>query len=70
MVRRRDEIEPFISGVFDAYVFNMALEGIWGGALLLLLHDFCQGEPSAFGSQCGHLVCQGHIIKFASHYNS
>ena len=31
MVARREEIEPFISGVFDAYVANMALEGIWGG---------------------------------------
>ena len=31
MVQRRAEIEPFIAGVFDAYVHNMALEGIWGG---------------------------------------
>lgn len=31
MLRRREDIEPFISGVFDAYVSSMALEGIWGG---------------------------------------
>lgn len=31
MVRRREEIEPFIPGLFDAYVSNMSLEGIWGG---------------------------------------
>lgn len=31
MVQRRAEIEPFISGVFNAYVHTMALEGIWGG---------------------------------------
>ena len=34
MLRRREEVEPFISGVFDAYVSNMALEGIWGGLFL------------------------------------
>lgn len=38
MLRRREEVEPFISGVFDAYVSNMALEGIWGGVLLRHLH--------------------------------
>ena len=31
MVLRRKEIEPFITGMFDAYVEAMALEGCWGG---------------------------------------
>ena len=31
MMRRKEEIEPFIPGLFDAYVNNMSLEGIWGG---------------------------------------
>ena len=33
MVLRRKEIEPFITGMFDAYVEAMALEGCWGGKL-------------------------------------
>lgn len=31
MTQRREEIEPFITGIFDAYVEAMAREGIWGG---------------------------------------
>lgn len=31
MTHRRAEIEPFITGIFDAYVEAMALEGCWGG---------------------------------------
>lgn len=31
MLARRAEIEPFITRAFDAYVSNMAVEGIWGG---------------------------------------
>ncbi len=31
MTHRREELEPFITGIFDAYVEAMALEGCWGG---------------------------------------
>lgn len=39
MVRRREDIEPFIPGVFDAYVSNMSLEGIWGGNSIMCLWE-------------------------------
>lgn len=41
MVLRREEIEPFITGIFDAYVEAMALEGCWGGkphTLIIMCH--------------------------------
>ena len=31
MVDRKDGIAPFITGIFDAYVEAMSLEGCWGG---------------------------------------
>ncbi|CAL8470555.1 g10097 [Coccomyxa elongata] len=45
MVRRREDIEPFIPGVFDAYVSNMSLEGIWGGEPELAVAIHCIQRP-------------------------
>ncbi|EIE22932.1 hypothetical protein COCSUDRAFT_83704 [Coccomyxa subellipsoidea C-169] len=45
MVRRKEEIEPFIPGVFDAYVSNMSLEGIWGGEPELAVAIHCIRRP-------------------------
>ncbi|KAK9904217.1 hypothetical protein WJX75_007060 [Coccomyxa subellipsoidea] len=45
MVRRREEIEPFIPGLFDAYVSNMSLEGIWGGEPELAVAIHCIQRP-------------------------
>ena len=43
MIERRDEIAPFITGIFDAYVEAMALEGCWGGGpLTAVLKDSLQ----------------------------
>ena len=36
MTHRREELEPFITAIFDAYVEAMALEGCWGGVKLPL----------------------------------
>ena len=36
MIERRGEIAPFITGIFDAYVEAMALEGCWGGGPLVI----------------------------------
>ena len=49
MVLRREEIEPFITGMFDAYVEAMALEGCWGGkphTLIIMCHHHrtCDGD--------------------------
>ncbi len=49
MVRRKEEIEPFIPGVFDAYVSNMSLEGIWGGEASSL-----HGQPTPLQAQSAH----------------
>lgn len=35
MIERKDEIAPFITGIFNAYVEAMALEGCWGGRPLV-----------------------------------
>ena len=35
MIERKDEIAPFTTGIFDAYVEAMALEGCWGGGPLV-----------------------------------
>ncbi|BDA45848.1 probable OVARIAN TUMOR DOMAIN-containing deubiquitinating enzyme 4 [Coccomyxa sp. Obi] len=45
MVRRREDIEPFIPGLFDAYVSNMSLEGIWGGEPELAVAIHCIQRP-------------------------
>ena len=37
MIEKKDEIAPFITGIFDAYVEAMALEGCWGGGTSLFL---------------------------------
>ena len=40
MIERKDEIAPFITGIFDAYVEAMALEGCWGGGSLVFSAEY------------------------------
>ena len=41
MMEKKDEIAPFITGIFDAYVEAMALEGCWGGGRLVFSAEDC-----------------------------
>ena len=51
MIDRKDEIAPFITGIFDAYVEAMALEGCWGGG------------PFVFSAEgCFQGICQSRVL--------
>ncbi len=72
MVRRREDIEPFIPGVFDAYVSNMSLEGIWGGESIMCLRrghhnqqpqlSTAQGKASPKTSRPWGMLCVVHVL--------
>lgn len=65
MVLRRKEIEPFITGMFDAYVEAMALEGCWGGkphTLITVCHHHILLEHAAH-VQFLHIQCPGETTE-------
>ena len=57
MTERREEIEPFITGIFDAYMEAMALEGCWGG-MSIALCLFVSCVPNCTTEAAGD--CQSH----------
>ena len=46
--KHRADLEPFIAGDFDAYLHHMAIEGVWGG-MILVEHPF-RGEFKPVGN--------------------